>query len=333
MKKQSFWVGDVEIKCPVLLAPMSGVTDQPFRKMVRKFGPELVFSEMIASKEMLYSEPNKVRKVSSNCAAEYPMAVQLAGWDPNDMALAAQMNEARGAAIIDINMGCPAKKVINKDAGSALMKDLVLARNIIKSVVKSVTIPVTLKMRTGWDDKNRNAPELARIAECEGVKMLTVHGRTRSQFYKGRADWAIISEVKQKVAIPVVANGDIKSEYDAKNCLKESGADGVMVGRGVYGRPWFLSRITNFLKTGTVLANPDMEKEKVMLMEHLELMLTHYGFDDGTRLARKHIAWYTKGIPSSAIFRQRIYSANTLNSLVAEINALYDYASHQMVTE
>jgi tRNA-dihydrouridine synthase B len=325
-------IGELEIKCPVLLAPMSGVTDQPFRKMVRKYGPELVFSEMIASKEMLFSESNKIRKVASDCAAEYPMAVQLAGWDPNDMALAAKMNEDRGAAIIDINMGCPAKKVVNKDSGSALMKDLVLARSIIKSVVKSVTIPVTLKMRTGWDDKNRNAPELARIAESEGVKMLTVHGRTRSQFYKGFADWAFISEVKQKVSIPVIANGDINSEYDAKKCIEDSGADGVMVGRGVYGRPWFLNRLTNFLKTGKILAYPDVAKEKIILMEHLELMLIHYGFDDGTRLARKHIAWYTKGIPSSAMFRQRIYAASTLESLVSEINTLYDFAFDQMAT-
>ena len=323
-------IGDIYIDTPVFLAPMSGVTDQPYRKMVRKQGSELVFSEMIASKEMLNSEISGIRKLKTDCEAEYPLVVQLAGWDPKDMALAAKMSEDRGAAIIDINMGCPAKKVVNKFAGSALMQDLDAANNIIRSVVSAVSIPVTLKMRTGWDSNNRNAPELAKISESEGIQMVTVHGRTRCQAYKGEADWSFIKKVKDAVRIPVIANGDIKTVYDAQKCISKSGADGVMIGRGAYGKPWFLNHVTKFLEMGKAPSSPSLATQKTILMEHLDLMMNYYGFENGARMARKHITWYTKGLPLASASRQRIYSTNDLSSLINEIENLYENALEQM---
>ena len=323
-------IGKIAIDSPVFLAPMSGVTDQPYRRIVRKQGPELVFSEMIASKEMLHSEHSGIRKLKTNCQVEYPLVVQLAGWDPKDMALAAKMSEARGAAIVDINMGCPAKKVVNKFAGSALMQDLNSASEIIRSVVNAVSIPVTLKMRTGWDSKNRNAPELAVIAESEGIQMVTVHGRTRCQAYKGEADWSFITQVKDAVKIPVIANGDVKTVYDAQKCIKISGADGVMIGRGAYGKPWFLNHVTKFLEMGKVPLPPSLTQQKIILLEHLDLMMTHYGFENGARMARKHITWYTKGLPLASASRQRIYSSKNLSSLTKEIESLYENALEQM---
>jgi tRNA-dihydrouridine synthase B len=323
-------IGNIEVSAPVFLAPMSGVTDLPFRKIVRKQGPELVFSEMIASREFLKSESVSVRKFNASSAEDYPSAVQLAGWDPEDMALAAKINEDRGATFIDINMGCPAKKVVKKYAGSALMQDLNLAKKIIQSVIKGVTIPVTLKMRTGWNLNHRNAPELALIAESEGVQMITVHGRTRCQLYRGAADWPFIAQVKDAIKIPVIANGDIKTVYDAKECLELSTADGVMIGRGSYGRPWFLNQITKFLETGKVQEAPSLDEQKLVLNEHLDYMLTHYGFRDGAKLARKHIAWYTKGLPSSGEARQKIFATNSPSALITEVCNLYSKASERM---
>tara|TARA_B100001057_G_scaffold450717_1_gene493047 strand:- start:340 stop:1329 length:990 start_codon:yes stop_codon:yes gene_type:complete len=323
-------IGGICIDIPVFLAPMSGVTDQPYRKIIRKQGPELVFSEMIASKEMLNPEGSEIRKLKMDCEDEYPLVVQLAGWDPEDMALAAKMSEDRGAAIVDINMGCPAKKVVNKFAGSALMQDLEAANSIIRSVVGAVSIPVTLKMRTGWDSKNRNAPDLAKIAESEGIQMVTVHGRTRCQAYKGEADWSFIKKVKNTVKIPVIANGDIKTVYDAQKCIRISGADGVMIGRGAYGKPWFLNHVTKFLEMGKVSSSPSLTKQKTILMEHLDLMMSHYGFENGARIARKHITWYTKGLPRASASRQSIYSTKDLSSLINEIESLYENALEQM---
>jgi tRNA-dihydrouridine synthase B len=323
-------IGNIEVAGPVFLAPMSGVTDLPFRKIVRKQGPELVFSEMIASREFLKSESLSVRKFNADCEDDCPLAVQLAGWDPEDMALAAKINEDRGATIIDINMGCPAKKVVKKYAGSALMQDLNLAKKIIQSVIKAVKVPVTLKMRTGWNLDNRNAPELALIAESEGVQMITVHGRTRCQLYRGVADWPFIAQVKDSIKIPVIANGDVKTVYDAKECLELSKADGVMIGRGTYGRPWFLNQITKFLETGKIQESPSLDEQKLVLIEHIDYMLTHYGFQDGVKLARKHIAWYTKGLPSSAEARQKIFATNSLLALITEVYNLYNNASERM---
>lgn len=302
-------VGPIPLDSAVFLAPMSGITDQPFRRLVKQFrGPDgaapIVVSEMIASREMV-AEASRSIRASTNCADEFPMAIQLAGHDPAVMGEAARIAQDRGAAFVDINFGCPAKTVVNKQAGSALMPQVSLAAEIIDSVVKSVTVPVTVKMRLGWDDADRNAPHFARMAQDCGAVLAFVHGRTRCQMFKGQADWNYISQVKHAVSIPVIANGDIESLADVDQCLAQSKADGVMVGRGARGRPWFLAQIIAHL-SGAKAANEPSEDQRIsMMLEHYDEMLTYYGRQLGVRNARKHIAWSTNGMRGAAAFRQK----------------------------
>ncbi len=315
-------VGPQRIDCPVILAPMTGVTDLPFRRLVRRYGSGLNVTEMIASPAAIRETRVSVQKAMWD-QIEEPVSMQLVGCDPVQMGEAAKLVEDRGAAIIDINMGCPVRKVVNGDAGSALMRDVPLAAKLIEATVKAVSVPVTVKMRMGWCHDSLNAPELARIAEDLGAKMVTVHGRTRNQMYKGEADWAFVRQVKDAVSIPVIVNGDICTIDDAARALELSGANGVMIGRGAYGKPWMLGQVMNWLRHGVQVPDPSIDEQLAVILEHYEAMLSHYGKNTGVKMARKHLGWYTKGLHGSAEFRNMINFVDDADAVMRNLREFY----------
>jgi len=318
-------LGPYSLKNNLIVAPMAGVTDRPFRQLCRRLGAGMAVSEMVSSNSLLWGSEKTLRRANHDGEPE-PKSVQLAGADPAMMAEAARHNVDRGAQIIDINMGCPAKKVCNVLAGSALLRDELLVTRIVEAVVRSVDVPVTLKIRTGWDRDHRNGVRIARIAEEAGIQALAVHGRTRADAYQGDAEYETIAAIKEAVRIPVIANGDIDSPEKARYVLEKTGADGIMIGRAAQGRPWIFREIGHFLRTGTLLPEPGPREIRDILLGHLGDLYGFYGEHLGVRIARKHISWYSKGFVGGGTFRHAINQAETAT---AQIDMIEEFFARQ----
>ncbi|HET7200304.1 MAG TPA: tRNA dihydrouridine synthase DusB [Burkholderiales bacterium] len=316
-------IGSRTLRNNLFVAPMAGVTDRPFRQLCKKFGAGLAVSEMVASNSLLWGSEKTRRRANHDGEVE-PISVQIAGADPAMMADAARFNVAQGAQIVDINMGCPAKKVCNTMAGSALLKDEPLVRQILEAVVKAVDVPVTLKFRTGWDLANKNALKVARIAEESGIQLLSLHGRTRACGFSGKAEYDTISELKKSTRLPVVANGDITTPEEAKHVLEYTGADGIMIGRAAQGRPWIFREIGHYLSTGEKLPPPLVSEIHSVLIAHLHELYSFYGKERGVKVARKHISWYTKGLAGSASFRHRMNQLESCEEQLAAVNEFFE---------
>jgi len=321
-------IGSHALRNNLFVAPMAGVTDRPFRQLCKKFGAGLAVSEMVASNSLLWGSEKTRRRANHEGEVE-PISVQIAGADPAMMADAARYNVEQGAQIIDINMGCPAKKVCNTMAGSALLKDEQLVGRILKTVVDSVDVPVTLKFRTGWDTANKNALRVAKIAQESGIKLLSLHGRTRACGFSGSAEYDTIREVKRSTRLPVVANGDITTPEEAKRVLEYTGADGVMIGRAAQGRPWIFREIEHYLSTGAKLPSPLVSEIHSVLVGHLHDLYAFYGRETGVKIARKHISWYTKGLAGSAGFRHHMNQLATCEEQLEAVDRFFEQLAQQ----
>jgi tRNA-dihydrouridine synthase B len=321
-------IGPHVLRNNLFVAPMAGVTDRPFRQLCKRFGAGMAVSEMVASNSLLWGSEKTRRRANHQGEAD-PISVQIAGADPQMMAEAARYNVGQGAQIIDINMGCPAKKVCNVMAGSALLKDELLVGRILEAVVKAVDTPVTLKFRTGWDQHNKNALTVARIAAESGIQLLSIHGRTRACGYTGHAEYDTIAEVKSATRLPVVANGDITSPQKAKYVLDYTKADGIMIGRAAQGRPWIFREIEYYLKTGVHMPPPLVAEIHQVLIAHLYDLYAFYGVDTGVKIARKHISWYTKGLAGSASFRHAMNQLPGIEEQLAAVNRFFDQLAQQ----